>query len=118
MIHENAQVQLPGFYFILRFSAVRTLGSHSTQVDSVQGFAETPWGHIVFSGLGDLCATPVSDREPLLSSRISVVWRDTSDDWQHQGKGFGLFQDSPDLNSSVYRFTPSLIQQLFIKHQL
>ena len=55
MIHENAQVQLLGFYFILRFNAVRTLGSHSTQVDSVQGFAETPWGHIVFSDLGDVC---------------------------------------------------------------
>ena len=46
MIHENAEVQLLGFYFMLKLSTVRMLDFHSTQVGSIQAFAETPWGHI------------------------------------------------------------------------
>lgn len=46
MIHENAEVQLLGFYFILKLSTVRMLDFRSTQVGSVQAFVETPWGHI------------------------------------------------------------------------
>ena len=46
MIHENAEVQLLGFYFILKLSTVRMLDFRSTQVGSVQAFVETPWEHI------------------------------------------------------------------------
>ena len=50
-----------------------------------------------------MCVSPVSDRELLLSSRISEVWREACDDRQHQGKVFGLAKTVPIwIHSSIY----------------